>query len=136
MRLFRVALGARLTALDLAPEISLNAQQYVAAEGLGPSAAADPFLDGDGLVGRGHDLQLGAASVGAAATFPAIAARSRSLGLGLGVDAANTSFTLTAPAILSAVSPASGPLSGQTQLRLSGSNLRGGCDYRCRFSAV
>ena len=99
VRLFRVALGAGLTALDLAPEISLNAQQYVAAEGLGPSLAGNPFLDGDGFVSLGLDLEIGSTSVGAAATFAAVAARSRSRRLGLGVDAANTSFTLTAPAI-------------------------------------
>ena len=81
MRLFRVALGAGLTALDLAPEISLNAQQYVAAEGLGPSVSGDPFLDGDGLVGVGLDLEVGSTSIGAASTFAAVAARSRRLAL-------------------------------------------------------
>ena len=81
VRLFRVALGAGLTALDLAPEISLNAQQYVAAEGLGPSVSGDPFLDGDGLVGVGLDLEVGSTSIGAASTFAAVAARSRRLAL-------------------------------------------------------
>ena len=48
--------------------------------------------------------------------------------------APNASFTYTAPTILSAVSPAFGPVTGSTQLRIAGSGLRGGCDYRCRFS--
>ena len=47
--------------------------------------------------------------------------------------ATSSPFTYLAPAYLSAVSPASGPLSGGTALIIHGANLAGGDDYRCRF---
>ena len=36
--------------------------------------------------------------------------------------------------MLNAVLPAFGPIGGTTSLRVIGGGLRGGCDYRCRFS--
>ena len=41
----------------------------------------------------------------------------------------------TGPLTLSSVSPASGPVAGSTAIVLSGANMHGGDDYRCRFDS-
>ena len=48
-------------------------------------------------------------------------------------DDALLNFIFLLPAVLSSISPSSGPLAGATAVRVYGSNLGGGDDYRCRF---
>ena len=50
--------------------------------------------------------------------------------------AGDANFTYLLPPVLKGISPASGAHFGGTRLLLSGANLHGGDDYRCRFHAT